>query len=134
MAISGTQFTESIGFIAAACTTLSFIPQLVKIRRQGGHDVSYGMLWIYLTGLGLWLVYGVRLHAPAVIAANAAGMLLVATSLLLKHSMQQRAMPIPKVVLPEPYVRDNPLGLFPAYAPAVEPEKMQALAYAARRS
>jgi MtN3 and saliva related transmembrane protein len=135
MSISGAQLTESIGFVAAACTTLSFIPQLVKIRRQGGQDLSYGMLWTYLIGLSLWLLYGVRLHAQAVIAANAAGMLLVAVALLLKHGMQQeRPAPMPEVVLPEPYVCDNPLGMFPAYPPAVEPERVQALAYAARRS
>ena len=134
MPINSIPMTEGIGFVAAACTTLSFIPQLVKIRRQGGRDLSYTMLSIYLLGLALWLVYGVRLHAPAVIAANAVGIVLVGTALLMKRSMQQPPAPMPEFVLPEPYARDNPLELFPAYPATVEPEKVQALAYAARRS
>ena len=48
-----------IGTIAACCSTLAFLPQLVKVRRQGGEDVSSAMLAMYLAGLGLWLVYGV---------------------------------------------------------------------------
>lgn len=134
MSISATQISEGIGFVAAACTTLSFIPQLVKIRRQGGQDLSYGMLWTYMIGLALWLVYGVRLHAPSVIVANAVAMVLVGVGLLMKHAVEQRPEPQPEFALPEPYACDNPLELFPAYAPTVEPEKVQALAYAARHS
>jgi MtN3 and saliva related transmembrane protein len=136
MPINSIPMTEGIGFVAAACTTLSFVPQLVKIRKQGGRDLSYGMLWIYFLGLVLWLVYGVRLHAQAVIAANAVAIVLVGAALLMKHAMQQppRPAPMPEVPLPEPYVCDNPLEMFPAYPPAVEPERAQALAYAARRS
>jgi len=75
---------EGIGLAAAACTTLCFIPQLVKIRKQGGRDLSYLMLGIYLVGLFLWLVYGVLLHAFAVIAANTVGIVLVTTAVIMK--------------------------------------------------
>ena len=75
---------ESIGFVAAACTTLSFIPQLTKIRKQGGRDLSYAMLSVYLFGLALWLAYGILLHAPAVIVANAASMVLVGAAIVMK--------------------------------------------------
>jgi MtN3 and saliva related transmembrane protein len=77
-------FVENIGFVAATCTTLSFIPQLTKIRKQGGRDLSYGMLSVYLLGLMLWLVYGLYLHALAVIVANAASIVLVATAIVMK--------------------------------------------------
>lgn len=73
-----------IGTIAAVCTTTAFIPQIVKIRRQGGRDLSYPMLFLYLTGIVLWLIYGLMLHAAAVIWANAATALLVAVALVLK--------------------------------------------------
>ena len=43
--------TMLVGSAAAFCTTLSFVPQLVKIRRQGGRDLSDGMLVLYLLGL-----------------------------------------------------------------------------------
>jgi len=78
---------NSVGFVAAACTTLSFIPQLLKIRRQGGRDLSYAMLSVYLCGLGLWLAYGLLLHASAVIVANAASMVLVAAAIVMKAAM-----------------------------------------------
>jgi MtN3 and saliva related transmembrane protein len=83
---------ESVGTIAAVCTTTAFIPQIVKIRRQGGEDLSYPMLFLYLIGVILWLVYGLLLHAVAVIWANAATTFLVAVALVLKvtHPIAKR--------------------------------------------
>jgi MtN3 and saliva related transmembrane protein len=75
---------NNIGFAAAACTTFSFIPQLTKIRKQGGRDLSYGMLSLYLLGLILWLAYGILLRATAVIAANAVSILLVVAAIVMK--------------------------------------------------
>jgi MtN3 and saliva related transmembrane protein len=112
--MSTTAFTEGIGFVAAACTTLAFVPQLVKIRKQGGRDLSYVMLSVYLMGLGMWLVYGMRLHAPAVIAANAVGILVVGAALTLKREAEL-PKPMPPVVYREEFARDNPLWLFPAF-------------------
>ena len=75
-----------VGGVAAVCTTSAFIPQILKIRRQGGGDLSYPMLFLYLTGILLWLAYGLLLHAAAVIWANAATALLVAIAIGLKAS------------------------------------------------
>jgi MtN3 and saliva related transmembrane protein len=75
-----------IGGVAAVCTTGAFIPQILKIRRQGGGDLSYPMLFLYLTGVLLWLAYGLMLHAAAIIWANGATALLVAIAILLKAS------------------------------------------------
>jgi MtN3 and saliva related transmembrane protein len=83
-AMSGTAVTTTIGIVAAVCTTLSFVPQIVKIRRQGARDLSYGMLCLYLLGLSLWLTYGIRIGAPEVIGANIVAGALVAFALLLK--------------------------------------------------
>jgi len=76
--------TSAVGIAAAACTTLSFVPQIVKIRRQGARDLSYGMLGLYLLGLGLWLVYGIRIRAAEVIGANVVAGTLVGVALALK--------------------------------------------------
>ncbi len=73
-----------VGGLAAFCTTTSFIPQIVKIRKQGADDLSYSMLFLYLTGVLLWLLYGLLLHAAAIIWANAITSLLVALALALK--------------------------------------------------
>ena len=82
--------TTMVGGAAACCTTLSFIPQLVKIRRQGGRDLSDGMLLLYLLGLSLWLVYGVRIHAAEVIGANVVAGVLVIAAIVMKHRSRQR--------------------------------------------
>jgi MtN3 and saliva related transmembrane protein len=76
--------TTIIGVVAAVCTTLSFVPQLVKIHRQGGRDLSNGMLLLYLLGVSLWLVYGIRIDAKEVIGANVVAGALVLTALLMK--------------------------------------------------
>src|SRR5262249_22119479 len=73
-----------IGAVAAVCATSSYIPQIIKIRKQGGEDLSYSMLVLYLTGTALWLVYGLILNAAAVIWANAITGLLVVTAIVLK--------------------------------------------------
>jgi MtN3 and saliva related transmembrane protein len=130
--MSTTEFTEGIGFVAAACTTLAFVPQLIKMRKQGGRDLSYAMLSVYLIGLGLWLVYGMRLHAPAVIAANVFGILLVGAALVMKRETEL-PKPMPPVVYREEFTRDNPLELFPAYSADLEPKKLHASAHYASR-
>jgi uncharacterized protein with PQ loop repeat len=79
--------TTLIGSAAAVCTTLSFVPQLVKIRQQGGRDLSDGMLLLYLAGLTLWLAYGVRIGAVEIIAANVVAGGLVLAALLMKHGV-----------------------------------------------
>jgi MtN3 and saliva related transmembrane protein len=85
--------TTLIGAAAALCTTLSFVPQLVKIRRQGGRDLSYGMLLLYLFGLALWLVYGVRIAAAEVIAANICAGALVLAAIVMKRRSAQTSAP-----------------------------------------
>lgn len=73
-----------VGTIAACCSTLAFLPQLVKVRRQGGDDVSAAMLAMYLGGLGLWLVYGVINGAGSIIGANLASIVLVSAVAVVK--------------------------------------------------
>ena len=69
---------NGLGFAAATLTTFSFVPQVLKIRKQGGNDLSYPMLVVFFTGLMMWLAYGVLLKAPAIIVANiVTGMLVV---------------------------------------------------------
>ncbi len=84
--------TAIIGIIAAICTTGAFIPQIVKLRKQGGEDLSYFMLFLYLTGVMLWLAYGIRIHAVAVIWANALATILVLISIVLKASPPRKKL------------------------------------------
>ena len=81
-----------VGLGGALITTLSFWPQLVKVRRQGGHDLSLAMLGMYLGGAILWLVYGLLNHAAAVIAANIVALVLVSTIAVMKIRFDRRGV------------------------------------------
>ena len=73
-----------VGPLAGFCTTIAFVPQIIKIKKQGADDLSYHMLFLYLTGVLLWLVYGLMLHAAAIIWANSITSFLVIVALALK--------------------------------------------------
>ena len=73
-----------LGTAAAACSALSFLPQVVKVRRQGGRDLSAAMLALILTGGVLWSVYAVLNQATAVLAANAVIIVLVSAVAVMK--------------------------------------------------
>jgi hypothetical protein len=48
------------------------------------------MLGVYLLGLSLWLIYGIFLHAAAIIVANAASMVLVLAAMVMKATIVSR--------------------------------------------
>lgn len=67
-----TSSSSLLGFVAGTLTTVSFVPQVIKAwRTKRCHDLSWGMLITFSTGVMLWLAYGVRLWAMPIIAANA---------------------------------------------------------------
>jgi len=73
-----------LGTVAGFCTTFAYVPQLIKIWKQGGRDLSYAMLSLYLFGVCLWLAYGLLIHAQAVIITNLATAILIAMATALK--------------------------------------------------
>lgn len=63
--------TDLLGTLAALCTTLAFIPQVVQMARsKSAKDVSLPMYLIFTTGVVLWLGYGIVLGAWPIIIAN----------------------------------------------------------------
>lgn len=82
---------NALGFAAATLTTFSFVPQVLKIRRQGGDDLSYAMLVVFWTGVMLWLVYGIVMKSQAIIAANLATGFLVLLAIFLKAVVKKPA-------------------------------------------
>ena len=78
-------WVDTIGYIAAAFTTFAFLPQLIKIiKNKKANDVSLLMYLVMLTGIGLWLAYGIMIHSLPVIAANSLTFLFVLAILFLK--------------------------------------------------
>lgn len=65
------------GAAGALCSTLAFLPQLLKVRKQGGEDLSRGMLALVAVGAVMWFSYGVLTGATAVVVANAAVFMLI---------------------------------------------------------
>ncbi|MBD3426121.1 MAG: hypothetical protein GF409_02695 [Candidatus Omnitrophica bacterium] len=60
-----------IGFAAGICTTLSFVPQVVKIlRTKRARDISLYMYIILTLGIFLWLVYGILIGEFPIVLAN----------------------------------------------------------------
>ena len=78
--------TESIGLLAATCTTAAFIPQALKvIRTRNTAGLSLGMYVCFTIGVGLWLAYGCLIGDRAIIIANAITLVFAAIILALKR-------------------------------------------------
>lgn len=79
------ELVEIIGFSAGAITTASFLPQLIAVYRQkSAKDLSWTYLAMFTSGVVLWLVYGLMLSAPPIIAANAVTLTLLGCIMTLK--------------------------------------------------
>ena len=76
---------ESFGSAAAVCTTICFVPQLVRVlRRKSADDLSLVMFLLFSAGETLWLIYGFCIHSYPLIGANAVTLLLALMILYLK--------------------------------------------------
>lgn len=76
---------EWIGSGAAACTTISFLPQLIRVwRRKSASDISLTMFLLFSPGLVLWLIYGIGIGSLPIILANVATLALALAILGLK--------------------------------------------------
>lgn len=76
---------EWLGVVAAACTTLSFVPQAAKtIRTRDTSGISLWMYLVFTVGIGFWFGYGIVLHSWPMIVSNAITFVLSATILGLK--------------------------------------------------
>jgi len=64
-------FTTIVGLMAAACTTISYWPQLKKCWDTGSAgDLSFKMFSILAAGIALWVVYGLLKGDWVIILAN----------------------------------------------------------------
>lgn len=61
-----------LGYLAAFCTTLAFVPQALKVyKSKHTQDISIGMFSLINIGIVLWLVYGFLITSYPIIIANA---------------------------------------------------------------
>jgi MtN3 and saliva related transmembrane protein len=74
-----------IGIVAAALTSLSYIPQVRKAWPRGSTaDLSLTMLVVLTAGLLLWIGYGLMKGDWVIVAANSVGGVLSASVLAFK--------------------------------------------------
>lgn len=82
-------YTTLIGYIAAFCTTMSFLPQAIHIiRNKNTNSISLLMYLLFNTGILLWLMYGILLRDLPIILANAITFAFTFTILILKIRYQ----------------------------------------------
>ena len=78
-------FISIIGFLAGALTTLSNLPQVIKIYRlKETRDLSLMTYIMVNVGIILWLIYGLALHEPPIWLANLVALFLTTPILYLK--------------------------------------------------
>jgi MtN3 and saliva related transmembrane protein len=76
---------ELIGYAAATCTTIAFLPQLLKAwHTRSTADISLAMFLVLVAGIVLWLTYGVLIRDLPLIAANTVTLVLAVAILVLK--------------------------------------------------
>jgi|TARA_B100001093_G_scaffold191589_1_gene184104 MtN3 and saliva related transmembrane protein len=69
--------SEYIGFFAALCTTIAFVPQAIKVyQTKSTKDISILMFLIFTVGVLSWLIYGLIINDYPVILANAVTLIL----------------------------------------------------------
>jgi MtN3 and saliva related transmembrane protein len=70
-------YTEIIGLGAGVCTSLSLLPQLIKlIKEKKAEDLSLFYLIILFVGIGLWIWYGILREDVPIIATNGVSLLI----------------------------------------------------------
>lgn len=76
---------EWIGYIAATCTTIAFLPQVIHtIRSKNVKGISLNMYLILELGLILWLMYGLHIKDLPIIAANSVTLIFSSVILYMK--------------------------------------------------
>ena len=83
---------QTIGYVAGALTTISFIPQAwLSWRTRHTAGLSLGMYAIFALGVALWLGYGVLIGAWPVIVSNSITLVLALFILAIRLRHPTRA-------------------------------------------
>ncbi len=62
---------DIIATVAGFCTTISFLPQVIKVyRTRHTKDLSLPMYIIFSFGLLMWICYGIFMHSWPIVLAN----------------------------------------------------------------
>lgn len=82
---------ECVGVAAGTLTTLSFIPQVLKVYRERCIDgISLRMYLAFTLGVFLWLLYGYEIGSISVIISNAVTFVLAGLVLVQRIRLRTR--------------------------------------------
>jgi MtN3 and saliva related transmembrane protein len=74
---------EILGLVAGTITSITFLPQVVKIwQTRSAKDISIMMLLLLMLGVVLWLIYGLVIMSAAIIYTNS---MVLAMSLIMLY-------------------------------------------------
>tara|TARA_B100001559_G_C16498588_1_gene622139 strand:+ start:1357 stop:1695 length:339 start_codon:yes stop_codon:yes gene_type:complete len=69
---------EAIGFTAGILGLIAWIPQIIRVWRNGEHEgISLLTLASILTTLVLWVIYGLLIESLSLIISNSAALFLI---------------------------------------------------------
>ncbi len=74
---------EVLGLVAGGITSVAMMPQLIKvIKEKNADDISVVMLLVLITGLSLWVWYGILQNELPIILSNSFSVLVNITLLI----------------------------------------------------
>ncbi len=74
--------TTTIGLMAAFCTTVSYVPQVIKCwTTRETEDISLRMLVMLAAGLVFWVIYGILNGDWVIVLSNIVSLVLLANVL-----------------------------------------------------
>ncbi|MGD0249400.1 MAG: SemiSWEET transporter [Thermoplasmata archaeon] len=85
-----------IGSLAGACTTVAFLPQVIRVwRMKRADEISLTTFLVFSVGVLVWLVYGLLVASWPIIIANGVTLLLSLTIVSLKLKWDRSNSPTP---------------------------------------
>lgn len=84
---------EAIGTLAAILTTISFVPQAIKvIKTNDTKGLSLAMYICLTSGVFLWMLYGILTHDRPIFVANAITLVftVIILTILIKNTIKDK--------------------------------------------
>ena len=84
-------WVQVIGLFAGICTSSSLLPQLIKtIKEKKAEDISKLMLFVLMTGVATWVVYGILRKDLPIVLTNSFSLLLNITLIFLRFKYSRK--------------------------------------------
>ncbi len=82
---------QILGLTAGTITSFTFIPQVIQIwKTKSAKDLSLVMLLLLITGVSMWLSYGILVEDAAIIYTNSMVLAMSLIMLFFKFKYKQQ--------------------------------------------